>query len=243
MGAIRSRLSGEVRLWTLGRRDRAAQRLIRRIRSQGLTFLSVAALVDLAQAVRMVCQAQVRGVFLEAGCALGGSALLIAALKERERQLRLFDLFGRIPPPSEADGPSAQRRFRQIIAGQAKGIRGGVYYGYQPDLLGQVVRTFEEFGFPPAECNIKFIRGRFQDTLHLEQQVAFAHIDADWYDSVMICLERVVPHLAPGGVLVIDDYDYWEGCRKAVDDYFSRAPAHFRFMRKAALHVVREAGR
>ena len=28
------------------------------------------------------------------------------------------------------------------------------------------------------------------------------------------------PRLSPGGVLIIDDYGYWAGARKAVDEYF-----------------------
>jgi hypothetical protein len=27
--------------------------------------------------------------------------------------------------------------------------------------------------------------------------------------------------LVKGGVLIIDDYGHWEGCRKAVDEYFT----------------------
>ena len=37
---------------------------------------------------------------------------------------------------------------------------------------------------------------------------------------------RQTPHstIAPGGVLIIDDYGAWEGARKAVDEYFASAP-------------------
>ena len=29
--------------------------------------------------------------------------------------------------------------------------------------------------------------------------------------------------LSDGGVLIIDDYGHWEGCRRAVDEFFSTA--------------------
>ena len=66
----------------------------------------------------------------------------------------------------------------------------------------------------------------------------FAHLDGDWYESTMVCLERIAPLLAPGGRIVLDDYDAWSGCRNAVDEYFSDTEG-FRFERRAKVHVVR----
>jgi hypothetical protein len=34
-------------------------------------------------------------------------------------------------------------------------------------------------------------------------------------------LEHLYPKLVKGGILIIDDYGHWEGCKKAVDEYFS----------------------
>jgi asparagine synthase (glutamine-hydrolysing) len=39
--------------------------------------------------------------------------------------------------------------------------------------------------------------------------------------------------------LVIDDYDAWSGCRKAVDTFFADKRGDFRFERHARLHIVR----
>ena len=61
-----------------------------------------------------------------------------------------------------------------------------------------------------------------QDTLVVDEPICLAHIDVDWYDPVICCLERIVPRLTPDGVVVLDDYNDWSGCRKAVDVYFDR---------------------
>jgi O-methyltransferase len=45
-------------------------------------------------------------------------------------------------------------------------------------------------------------------------------LDTDWYESTRHELEHLYPCLSPGGVLIIDDYGYWSGARKAVDEYF-----------------------
>ncbi len=65
--------------------------------------------------------------------------------------------------------------------------------------------------------------------MKIEQPVAFAHIDVDWYEPVITSLERIFPKLVIGGSIVLDDYHDWGGCRKAVDEYLSRVPGEFIF--------------
>jgi asparagine synthase (glutamine-hydrolysing) len=67
--------------------------------------------------------------------------------------------------------------------------------------------------------------------LHVSEPVALAHIDGDWYRSVMTCLRRIEPNLVPGGTLVIDDYRAWSGCKRAVDEYSPATPAATSFAR------------
>lgn len=56
----------------------------------------------------------------------------------------------------------------------------------------------------------------------------------------MTCLQRIVPHLVQGGMLVVDDYDTWSGCRKAVDEYFADKRDRYDFVRRARLHIVKK---
>jgi Macrocin-O-methyltransferase (TylF) len=84
------------------------------------------------------------------------------------------------------------------------------------------------------------VKGLFQNTLNVSGPVAMAHLDGDWYESVMVCLERITPHLVSGGILVIDDYFDWSGCRKAVDEYFLDKRPDFKFITKSRLHIIRK---
>ena len=83
------------------------------------------------------------------------------------------------------------------------------------------------------------VKGLYSDTLKIDSPVSLAHIDCDWFDSVMTCLERIAPRLVKGGALVIDDYDNWSGCKSAVDLYFNDRKAEFDFVRKSRLHIVK----
>lgn len=223
---------------------RAAARLVHppivgRVRHAGLTFLDWAALGELHAAVRRCERAQIPGALIEAGCALGGSAIVMADAKRADRPLLVYDVFGMIPPPSERDGQDVHSRYEVIRSGRATGPDGTQYYGYMPDLRGRVMAAFRETGRPVEDNAVTLIEGRFEDTLHPDGPVALAHIDGDWYESVRVCLERITPHLSIGGRLVIDDYDDWSGCRTAVDEYFAGRREQFRFDGASRLHIVR----
>jgi asparagine synthase (glutamine-hydrolysing) len=212
---------------------------IARAREEHLTFLKADSLRTLASVVRELEQDGVPGVLVEAGTARGGSAIVIAAAKSANRPLKVYDVFGMIPPPSEHDGPDVHERYAKIAAGQARGHGGETYYGYRDDLYDEVVASFARLGVPPAEHNVELIAGLFEDTIDLDEPVAFAHLDGDWYESTMTCLTRIAPLLSPGGRIVLDDYYHWSGCRTAVDEYFADRDG-FRLERRGKLHVVRE---
>jgi asparagine synthase (glutamine-hydrolysing) len=214
------------------------ERVIRSVVNEHLSYLDATSLRALAATVQEVEAAGVDGVLIEAGTALGGSAITMAAAKSPGRPLRLYDVFGMIPPPSERDGSDVHRRYAAIAAGQSKGIAGDTYYGYRDDLRGEVSRSFARHGFPVEDHDVELVAGRFEDTLVVDGPVALAHLDGDWYESTMTCLARIAPRLSPGGRIVVDDYDTWSGCRTAVDEYFADHPG-FRFEHRGRLHVVR----
>lgn len=207
-----------------------------RVRSENLTMLSLPAITGLAQTLLAVETAGVPGLVIEAGTARGGSAIVLAATKSPGRRLRVYDVFGMIPAPSENDGDDVHRRYEIIRTGKVKNPES--YYGYQDNLYDEVRSSFSAHGRPVEENQVELIKGLFQDTIDIDEPVAFAHLDGDWYESTMTCLERIAPHLAIGGRLVIDDYYYWSGCRTAVDEYFAGRP-EFELIPGVRLHVAR----
>jgi O-methyltransferase len=214
-------------------------RIIGKVVRERLSYLRASDLNDLWRHVDEVEKKAHEGILIEAGCALGGSAIVISASKSRSRPFYIYDTFGLIPPPSEFDGSDAQQRYKEITEGKSKGIGGDPYYGYHKNLMDQVKGNFSRLGYDLEKNNIHLIRGEFALTLIPPGPVAFAHIDADWYESVKICLERIVPLLAPRGILVMDDYLTWMGCRKAVDEFFCDKKEAFVFRKKGALHIIK----
>jgi hypothetical protein len=238
-------LAGTRRLGRRGTRalrylSNPAWRFATRVKRDGLTYLEEPALVDLAETVSTLEREALPGLFIEAGCGLGGSALTVARFKDQTRPLYVYDVFGTIPPPSSDDGPDAHARYAVIRTGKAAGLAGGTYYGYQRNLKRIVESCFARYGLMVKTHNVHLVEGLYEDTLRAIGPVAFAHIDCDWYSSVMTCLRRIEPRVVSRGVLVIDDYNRWSGCRKAVDEYFGDKGHLYRFVRKSRLHIVRK---
>lgn len=215
--------------------------LVARVRSANLTYLDEAALTELAEAAVATEEQGLDGSVVEAGTALGGSAIVLGAAKRRRRPLLLHDVFGQIPPPGPEDGEDVHHRYQDIAQGRSTGIGGDGYYGYRADLADEVARNLRRFGLHPRRHRISLVPGLFQDTLvDLEGPVALAHLDGDWYESTMVCLRSIGALVVVGGRMVIDDYGAWSGCRRATDEFLaSPLGRRFRTEQRARLHLVR----
>jgi len=212
--------------------------MLHAILASHLTFLSEAKLRTLAFLCRCIHRKQIPGRLVETGCALGGSAILLAAIKDVHRPLYIYDVFGMIPPPSGKDGRDVLERYETILGGKSAGIGGNRYYGYEENLVDKVKASFRSFGYPVEENNVHLVKGLVSDTLDICEPVSLAHIDVDWYEPVYTSLERITPWLSVGGVMVLDDYHYWSGAKQAVDEYFSDKQDAFSFDKSRGTMIV-----
>lgn len=200
----------------------------RQVRRERLTYLNVFKLRRLELAMREMERCHVAGDFLEFGVALGGSSIIVAEHARRYgRTFHGFDVFATIPPPtSDKDDEKSKRRYDVIKSGVSSGIGGDEYYGYRDDLFEVVSESFARHGLPVDGEHIRLHKGLFEESWPLAQveAAAFVHIDCDWYDPVAYCLDAVADVLAPGGIVVLDDYHDYGGARTAVDEFVGRKP-------------------
>jgi asparagine synthase (glutamine-hydrolysing) len=179
-------------------------------------------LENLGNAIARTIREGVQGDFIEAGVALGGSAILLGWLKPSSARLHLYDVFGMIPPPGDQDGEDAHRRYDVIKSGASPGLGSDLYYGYVDSLQDKVLLNLKRWGLSCQKDLIELHPGLFEATLFPSGPVAFAHIDCDWYESVNLCIARILPHLVRGGIMVFDDYHSYSGCKKAIDQLLAR---------------------
>ncbi len=179
--------------------------------------------LSLIDAARYVARYRVPGAVVECGVWRGGStmaaALTLLAEKDAGRDLYLFDTFEGMPPPTDADvdlaGQSAEAQLRAAAPGTGIWCHAG---------LDDVRANLASTGYPGAK--VHFVKGRVEETIPAAAPAAIAllRLDTDWYESTKHELEHLFPRLAPGGVLIIDDYGYWQGARRATDEYFAAHP-------------------
>jgi O-methyltransferase len=185
---------------------------------QGLT----AAIIACKHAVA----AETPGDFVECGVWRGGLSLAAKMIFEEygsDKKAWLFDTFTGMPEPSEFDRPKFEEfDTRQVFqAGQRNGFNQWCYAS-----LEDVRSSFERAGVDMA--GVRFIKGDVRSTLldtsNLPETISVLRLDTDWYESTKVQLEALYPRLSTRGALLIDDFGYWEGVRKAVEEYFSTLP-------------------
>jgi hypothetical protein len=191
---------------------------------QDWTMTSKSRIFALIVAVRYVVEQSVPGDFVECGVWRGGSMQVVArTLLERgvrDRALHLFDTFEGMPPPTREDrrlgGPPAS----ELLAGRARTENIWAIAD-----LDDVRAGMAQTGYPADR--VHYHRGLVQDTLpgDAPERIALLRLDTDWYASTRHELEHLYERLVPHGVLIIDDYDYWEGSRQATDEFLATSGA------------------
>lgn len=189
------------------------------------TMTSPEAVFALTSAVRYVVEAAIPGAIVESGVWRGGSMMAVARtlqdLGRTDIPLYLFDTFEGMPEPTDEDVLWTGATAKDLLAGET---------GQSAELLWaaasleDVRQTMQRTGYPPQL--VHYIEGRVQDTLpaNAPDTISVLRLDTDWYESSKHELQHLFPRLSPGGVLILDDYGWWSGVRKATDEYFEAHP-------------------
>lgn len=197
------------------------------------TMLSKRRLVTLYQQVAYCEKNSIKGSFVECGVWKGGAMGLMALANLRfggaRRQLHLFDAFQEIcEPDASVDGDRALREVIEFTGelgrdnGKLQPLTGIYDSMGGPGSLSENKQLLEQDIRYPADM-INYHVGWFQETLpnvHKRiDQIAILRLDGDWYSSTKVCLEYLFDKVVKGGIVIIDDYGTYEGCRKAFDEF------------------------
>ena len=192
--------------------------IIRRVRP--FTLTSDERICMLIRSVQYLVKHGIAVDIVECGVWRGGSmmaaALLLKHMGVSDRRLYLFDTYEGMPRPEEreqsVDGCDAQSYFREHQTGLDSS-------DWCCASLDEVKRNLWSTGYDPGK--IHFVRGKVEHTVpHKDlERIALLRLDTDWYSSTKHELVHLYPLLSKGGVLIIDDYGYWSGSRKATDEY------------------------
>ena len=188
------------------------------------TMTSIERMYALYKATKYVLDNHIKGDFVECGVWRGGSPMLIAKMLQnrniRDRKLYLYDTFEGMSAPTDFDvtykGQNADKLLKENVNQKETSV-------WCLADLREVTHNMGLTGYT-AE-NIVYVQGKVEDTIPgtvPSNPIALLRLDTDWYESTWHELVHLYPRLIENGVLIIDDYGHWEGCRKAVDEYFEK---------------------
>jgi hypothetical protein len=191
----------------------------------------------LLQAVRYVVRSGIAGCLVECGVWRGGSAMIAALTLLQEgdcnRHLYLYDTFEGMSPPTDVDKTTDETLASTHLRNTPKGT--GVWCHASVE---DVRAGMESTGYPSDRVHL--IQGTVESTIPARAPaapIAVLRLDTDWYESTKHEMEHLYPLLAEGGVLIIDDYGYWQGAKKAIDEYFVNSG------KRIYLHRIDSSGR
>jgi len=177
------------------------------------------------------------GDYVECGVWKGGN--IIGILKYLESKINfkydvyLYDTFTGMTEPENVDKDLNEVNAKDIL--------------HQPNVLcysslEEVKSNISNVVNYPLE-KIKYIVGDVSETLlvkhNVPEQISLLRLDTDWYKSTKIELEILWDKLVDGGILIIDDYGHWDGCKKAVDEFFMNKNYKFEKIDYTGIRIIK----
>lgn len=177
------------------------------------------------------------GSLVETGVYKGGCSSYI--LKSAKRNLKKnlknynfwgFDSFEGMPAPTKKDGTHGIEWIYGKDSEFSK-IEQGALVGHDTNFANysECKSYLEDTSYPKEQINL--IKGWFQNTLPGYKNeignIALLRLDGDFYESTKVVFETLYEQVLPGGVIILDDYGAFEGCRLATDEFLAKQKKTF----------------
>jgi hypothetical protein len=175
------------------------------------TELPILALHSLYCAARYLVARRIEGAFVECGVYLGGSVMAVELILARHegtlRHVYALDTFS----------GSVRRNAEFDIHQQTRSATGVPQAGL--DYSEGAIANMRSVGYP----GLRIVKGDVLQTIPTLEvdRIALLLLDTDTYETTKFELESLYDRVVRGGVVIVDDYGYTVGCRKAVDDFLA----------------------
>lgn len=187
------------------------------------TMTSQERMFALYKSVEYIIKNNIEGDIVECGVWRGGCPMIAAKTLllhgNTNKTIWLFDTYEGMTTPTDEDkdlqGDSALKQMHEFVQEKSENW----CYASLEDVKRNMIST----GYP--EDKIKYIKGKVEDVLPGQTYIkncSLLRLDTDWYESTKIEMEILFPILVKNGILIIDDYGHWQGCKKAVDEYLQQ---------------------
>ncbi len=184
------------------------------------TLTSTARIASLIKSVEYVIENNIPGAIVECGVWKGGSMMAAIKtaqkLKSNNREFYLYDTFEGMTKPTSSDVSLDDKKALTKFTQESISEQSSKWANIE---IEQVRKNILNLGYDKNK--IYFVKGLVEESIPktIPEKIAILRLDTDWYESTKHELIHLFPRLVKGGVIIIDDYGYWKGCKKAVDEY------------------------
>jgi hypothetical protein len=165
---------------------------------------------NLFHKAKTIIESDLPGDFIEIGVWKGGMSALLGYMVEKEnngRKVWSYDSFqGMSDSIPEIDGWDSTSPHVQL--------RNFNFEDFEKT-------CFDMMGLKEDTINIRpgWVADTMPGAANEVDKLGILRIDVDWYEPTKVVIETLYPKLISNGYLICDDYGYWKGARKAIDDY------------------------
>jgi len=179
------------------------------------TMTSPESLRQTLDSIDYVIKNNIHGHIIEIGVWRGGTImamlLKLMQLGVTDRHVHLYDTFSGMTEPSAEDV--------NVEGAKASWLCENVPIFRCEASIYDVRKNISMTGYPEEFIHYHIGDIRKVDPSDIPETIALLRLDNDWYELYKFELPVFEPRVQPRGIVTIDDYGYWSGCKKAVDDY------------------------
>ena len=149
--------------------------------------------------------------FVECGVAKGGCLAMMKFVSGKNNKIFGFDSFEGMPPITKEDLDIYNKCDPNYWVGKLN-----------EEGINNVHNTFDKLDLNMD--NVTLVKGFFEDTITdniIDQlgEIAVLRLDNDWYKSTKFCIEKLYNNVVDNGIILIDDYGFFIGCKRAIDEF------------------------
>ena len=192
---------------------------------------------NIVDSVSYIARNNIEGDFVECGVWKGGNLLLLELVSKHlnlKKNIYGYDLFDNMPEGGEHDVDKYGKKPSYYENNQ------NLNNSWCKASIEQVKDVINQYS---NNHNISLIKGDVCSTLKLiknTSKISLLRLDTDFYESTKFELEILFPKLSKGGILIIDDYNQWQGSRKAVDEYFNDKNFFYHQIKNGGIYLIKE---
>lgn len=187
--------------------------------------------MDGKDAIDYILNNNIPGDIVECGCGNGNFEIMwIQQLQKRNalRNIRMYDTFAGLTEPSEKDFSVTETTqytmsAQEVKSNWLKNVKSSTENNWCSWSVDYVKNILSPLQYPNEYLHyiVGDVRKTLMEEKNIPDKIAILRLDTDWYDSSKIELIKLFPKVVPGGLVIFDDYNHWNGQRQATNEYFA----------------------